>query len=76
MDDEAFVPVTGDVADDLARAWARYVQSGYDRRLWPEAPASEERQAAYDLYDRGELPPLPVEEQQYLGPDPDVDVVL
>ena len=73
MDDVPSLPVVGDEADTLIEAWARYVQSGYDRRLWPEARPSPERQDLYDLYDRGKLP-LPVDaDQQYLGPDPDVD---
>ena len=72
MDDELMIPVVGKDADDLVRAWKRYVESGYDRRLWPEAPARPERQAMYDAFDRGDWVP---EIRTDLEPEPDFDAV-
>jgi len=40
----------------LARAYRRWRESGYDRRLTPTAAPDSERQAAYDAYDRGKWP--------------------
>ena len=46
------------------------------RRLAADAGVTVRADAGFFSYDRGELPPLEVADQQYLGPAPDVDVVL
>ena len=49
--------ITGEAGQRLARAFRRWRESSYDRRLAPMVNPSEERQAAYNAFDRGDWPP-------------------